>query len=420
MLTTVRLLSDPLPLRRSSLYAAYVVERVLPWVYGRVSLAPVPLDGAGTRYLIADHPIGGVVAVTVGGVATAGWELLQTTDETGHAIALLRLSTGTSEAVAVTVLGRRHAATGALLEQPADILEDLLTQCGWSLAEADLDALREAWPTVALAGVIDEPMTLRAAIATVIETLGADWSASPLRAWDPADGSTPRATLSARALDGVEAQSTHEDLVTRLTVRYGHDWAAGAARAALRLEAPDAVADYGALEAVLDLPWVRTARDALAIGTTHLARRARPRWTLSGQVACGSGWRPGDLLDLQHPWLPAGPARVSRVSRTTQADGLTLTRAAGETPRIVLIGRGALVAADTTGPVSLVYRDGIATFTILDEQGNPLVGARVTLDGTETRTTDPNGQVQFTTTRGEHTLLIEAHGYASVEMVVTV
>jgi hypothetical protein len=70
--------------------------------------------------------------------------------------------------------------------------------------------------------------------------------------------------------------------------------------------------------------------------------------------------------------------------------------------------------------IRVAYRDGVATFTVLDFAGDPLANASVTLDGMLTRTTDRLGTVQFTTSRGLHGLLVVAAGYASMELDVNV
>lgn len=91
----MRLLSDLLPLRVAAdlpRYRADAARRVLPWVYGRVTLAPVPLDDAGLEWLVADHPVVAVESVRSAGKALDGWQLVQRLDETGRAIATIRLT----------------------------------------------------------------------------------------------------------------------------------------------------------------------------------------------------------------------------------------------------------------------------------------------------------------------------------------
>ena len=60
------LLTDKLPLRRASdlpNYRTDAADKLLPWVFGRATLAPVPLDLVGAEWLVADHPCNADFAV---------------------------------------------------------------------------------------------------------------------------------------------------------------------------------------------------------------------------------------------------------------------------------------------------------------------------------------------------------------------
>ena len=68
---------------------------------------------------------------------------------------------------------------------------------------------------------------------------------------------------------------------------------------------------------------------------------------------------------------------------------------------------------------SVLYKDGVATIPVTDENGNPLVGATVTLDGLYSANTNARGEVSFTTSRGPHTLTVYAAGYQPFELGIT-
>lgn len=414
-----RLLSDPVPLRRSSALPAYVEDVTLPWVFGRVTLTPVALDAAGLEWQVADHPIVGVTAVRDGGATVTGWQLIQQLDATGTAVALLRLTRAPENTLAVDVAGRRHPTTGALLEHPADIAEELLTACGWTVGQDAFAILREVYPGVVLGGVLTDSVTLREAVSAVLTSVDADWSAHPLRAFTAAPGDS-LATLTPATCQDASAEATHAGLCNTLRVTYGYDWSANAPRGSLTVRAPAELASQGEITQTLDLPWVRTARDALALATAALQRRARPRWTLRLSVSRDPVYTPGDTVTLAHPWVPAGPVLITTVDHGANGQTLTARRWAGNVPVVELVSRGALLDAAGEEALQVAYRDGVATFTILDDLGNPLANAAVTLDGGQTRTTDRSGVVQFTTTRGVHTLLIVAAGYATQELEVIV
>ena len=425
VVSVARLLTDPLPLRRSVELPRYRADAVLPWAYGRVTLAPIPLDDRGLEWLLADHPIVAVERVTVAGQATTGWQLVQRTDDTGRAIATLRLTQPgkPGDTIAVQLIGRRHPTTGAALEHPADIAADLLRQCGWSVPLDAFHTLRDAFPALALGTLFDRSVTLRAALAAIIEPLGTLWTAHPLSAVVPGT-QPPAGTLGVLQLDDIRATARRDTLATIARVTYAHDWSTGAPRQSLMLHAPEAIDRYGRIETDIELPAVRTARDALAIGAARLADLARPSWVIEASLADrdAAAAQLMRTVTLDHPHAPAGNVTVTARAhdRTRATVSLTLTRPAGPAPRIELMRRGAALDAAAPEPVGITYRDGVATFVITDESGNPLAGASVTLDGTETRTTDREGRVQFRTERGPHTLTVYLAGYDPFEMDVIV
>lgn len=419
---SVRLLSDPLPLRRASAAANFRSAAVQPIVYGRVRLAALPLDAAGLEWLIADHPIVAVERVSVDGKPTDGWQLVQRADPTGQPVALLRLTQAPPRGVAphVQLIGRRHPDTGAALEHPADIAADLLRLCGWPVDADAFQGLRDDYPGVTLGLVLDAPQRLRDALAQVLDPLGAIWRAAPAVGSLRTPGA-PVLRLDEINVDDIRAESSSEPLATRLHVSFAHDWAESLARQTLTLAAPEAEAEYGELAAELELPAVRTARDALAIASRILADRARPGWQVSITLDARAALQPGDAVQLAHPWAPQGAALVLSTALDRERGTLQISAwmPAGDAPQVELLARGQAIDA-AVADNAVTFRDGKASFTIADDHGNPLAGAAVTLDKQETRNTDRNGLVQFTTTRGAHTLDVYAPGFAPFTMEVVV
>ena len=418
------LFSDPLPLRRVTDLPGYRVDhaqRFLPWVFGRATLAPVPLDLMGQEWLVADHPIAAVTRVTVAGKVTQGWQLQQRLDATGHAVAVLRLAQPTTtDPVAVTVSGRQDAVTGALLQSPGGVVRELMRLCGHAEPVDAWSGLDEHVGTIDLGLVLQEPMTLRAALAAVIEPLGMIWRPG----WAGPDApQQPLLTLDLRNTESISARADTALLATTARVLYAHDWAVGGARGALGLGAPDAQAAWGDLPLEIDLPGVRYARDALTIATKTLADRARPVWTIEAEVDDRAGaLRAGQTVALSHPLVPSGLAVVTALTHSREAGiyNVTAKMHTAAPARVVLLQRSGGVDPAGAQPTGVSYRDGVATFVITDDQGNPLAGAAVTLDGVSTLNTNSAGQVQFRTPRGAHVLTVQADGFASFEIEVVV
>ncbi|KQO23498.1 carboxypeptidase-like regulatory domain-containing protein [Acidovorax sp. Leaf78] len=419
------LYSDKLPLRRVEdlpLYRTEAAGRMLPWVFGRATVNPVPLDLLGAEWLVADHPIAGIDRVTVGGLPTEGWQLVQQLDATDRPISVLRLAQPTTAlAVAVTVAGRRHPDTGELLATPAAIVRELLRLCGHTEPRDAWAGLDADYGQTTLGIVFGDEVALREAIAAVVEPLGAMWR--PGWATRRAPG-LPAATLDPSVVETITARADNTRLFTTARVTYAYDWAAGAARASMNLAAPQAVNVWGDLPMQIDLPAVRTARDALAIASARLADAARARWVLDASDVSD---RVGELLvgmtvQVSHPHVPAGLAVLTSVTLDRERGAYTLKAEMHSTsaPRVDLVRRGSALVPSPTQAAPITYRDGVATFTILDDLGQPMAGAAVTLDGLVTANTNPLGQVQFRTPRGAHTLTVRMPGFAPLQLEVVV
>lgn len=418
------LLTDALPLRRATdlpKYRADAADRYLPWVFGRATVAPVPLDLTGQEWIIADHPIAGVDRVTVAGKVTTGWQLQQRLDATGHAIAVLRLAQPTAtDLVAVTLAGRRHPVTGALLSTPGDMVRELMRLCGHTEAAGSWMGLDEHYGQTELGLVFDAPLPLRTALASIMEPLGAVWAPG----WAaPRQPGTPVATLDVMNTHTISVRADNTTLATVARVTYAYDWAAGAARGALRLAAPDTLARWGELILDIELPSVRRARDALAFATARLADSARATWVVQADIDARIGMlQAGQTIELAHPHVPAGLALVTVVvhDRERALLQITATLYTEAAPRIEMQRRNAAIDPAAAAEPSVNYRDGVATFTVSDDQGNPLANAAVTLDGMYTANTDSAGKVQFKTPRGPHTLTVRMPGFAAFEIDVIV
>jgi hypothetical protein len=417
-------LSDALPLRRSTDLPRYRVDAWLPWVYGRATLSPVPLDEAGVSWLVADHPIVGVDQVRIGGIPTEGYQLIQYADETGHPVAVITLTAPPKDgaSLAVSVIGRRHPRTGALLEHPTDIAQDLLQRCGYPVRPDAFSGLRQDEPGLTLGWVIHDTVSLKQALALLFEPLGAYWSMHPTPMARRQHTQPPVARLSARNTESAQAHAKADGLFTQCRIRFAYDWAQNTPRQTLALSAPEAIKRFGRHTIDVDLPMVRTARHALSIGRARLQAMARPLWSLSVDAEIDPPPVLGDTLLMDHPHLPSGLCTLTaaQVRAGVPTHALTLTLPAGDVPTVVVDQMSRAQDPAQADSLGILYRDGVATFTVLDDAGNPLGGASVTLDATETRTTDSQGRVSFRTERGPHTLTISALGYADFELEVMV
>ena len=231
--------------------------------------------------------------------------------------------------------------------------------------------------------------------------------------------------LSAADIADPKTTAQAAGLVTALRLSYDYDWAQGKSTKALLMEAPDAIERYGRTEVGFAADWVHLPRLAYAIATKRLQWLARPQWGMT----FGVPWRlgltltPGQELSIHHPRLPVqGRVLLADVQLDWSRASATVEcwAPAGPVPRIILAKSAEQFTPISPNGVSVIYRDGVATLTILDETGKPLTGAKVTLDNAQTRITDATGRVQFTTPRGKHTILVQASGYAAMQAEIVI
>lgn len=434
-------LTDTVPLRTSVVWGGYKEVRPLPVVYGRAVLSPVPYDATGRRFVLADHAIEGVDKVTRDDAPTTAWAFSNGVDSTGQAVAFLELALPLAEGerLAVSLRGKRHAGHGRLLLHPAEILHDLLAQvCGCPLDWARLDRFRAQTAALAIGGVIADPArSIRQTVDELLLSVGAAWSAGadevamlypgevPVSGSLDAPGALPVGLLTAHDL---AAEAAHEGIVTALRVVYDYDHAAGKPRRALALACPEAIRRYGRIEREWGAGWLRSPRDAQRLGERLLGQMARPRWRVRWQAMLDTdagGARtaqPGGLALLDHARSPlAGLHRL--LSADIDPEGLRVECAVeapvGESPRIVTTALSTAFEPLLQTGASVEYRDGQALFTLLDEAGQAIAGASVTLDGAMTRQSDAHGRVSFPAARGRHTVHVEATGYAPMDIEVT-
>ena len=407
-------LSDPVPLRETSVWPGYDQIAVIPRVYGRARIAPLRYSEAGTVYVLADHPLAGVDAVTLDGSPVSGWRWRNGGDVTGHAVAFLELpeapDTSADLAAEVRGLDGNPAAIVADL-YPRDDLQDFAIYCRNN--------------NLILGGSLAEKTTVRAAIQFVLDQVGCVWSAGlpgfalpfPPPAADPT-----HATFAALDLADWTAEAELSDLVTRVTVPFAWDYAAGKATQSLVLEAKTASAAYGVRESELALPWVTTARQALATATAWLQWRARPLWRLSATV--GVEWaalQPGGWIGATHPRLPqSGRYVLTDVDPGYGRGAVTLAAEApaGAAPAVTIIRQSSAFEPIQTSYTLSPGGDSV-TVTITDETGQPLPGAKVWIDGQGPQTADTAARIRFRATPGDHVLHVEADGRTAVDTTLT-
>ena len=426
-----RPLSDNLPLRTSAVWGGWRDVRVLPWAWGSVTLAPIQYSNDQRVYLLADHPIAGVDEVQRDDVPTLAYDWRNGVDSTGRAVAFLELAQPLAEGerLAVTMRGRMHPSTGVLLQTPAEILYDLLAHLAKASVQwPDLDGYRTETAHLRLGGVLaDNTITIRAAVDQLMQSAGGAWAAAMpgiAITWPPAaDAAAPALRVDQLGAQDLQAATSAQGIYTVIRVLYDYDYAAARYRRAIQLRAPDAVREFGELELEWNAPWLRSPRHAEQLGQRMLAWLARPRWRVTWQQPATADVATGAWVELDHPLSPL-QGRHRLVGADLDLSSASVACAAeapvGHPPAIETMRLSSAFDPVIQPGVTVDIAGSEIIFTARDEQGRPLAGARITLNGGAQRVADSAGRVSFPVVRGRHVLLIEATGYPASEVVVVV
>ena len=422
-----RPLSDRLPLRTTAVWGGWREVQAIPWGWGRVTVTPIQYDDSQRRFVLLDHPIEGVDAVTRDDAPCAAYEWRNGTDSTGRAVAFLELAEPLSEGerLAATVRGRMHPDTGRLLQSPAEVLHDVLANLiGAPVRWEDFDEWRFETEGMQLGGLMaDAAITCRAAVDAIIQSCGGAWSAAmPGIAclWPPtSDESAPAIAVTPLTAKDLQSSCEATGITTQLRVLYDYDHAAGRYLKAIQLTAPDAEKAHGALMLEWPAPWLRSPRHAEEMGRRILSYLARPRWRMTWQqawTADAASIPTGAWAHIAHPLAPVqGSVRLLNATLDLGSATLQCTAcaAAGDAPAIETQRLSSAFEPLLAAGIKVDYAGSEIIFTAVDENGQPLAGCRITLDGgAQVRIADASGRVSFPCARGKHTLLIEADGYA--------
>lgn len=414
------LLSEDLPLRTSAALGDYTEDAVLPVVYGDLSQSAVPLVKlAETEYLVADHPAT-VTAVFVDEQETQGWAAGTKTDITGHAYCAITLAAPPEPGAAITaaVQGKRHAATGALIEHPADVLQDVLALAGKTW---DLSRLKAELPGVRLAGRLDRSQSVRAWLDEITRSCGVVWAERFAAAY-PAPAGVAVASLDARSCTIGAISASIRDAADRLQIAFDHHPAKGAFAQYMELSAkPGPFGAAGAPKTRLEAPWLRQPADAMVLGSRLLARLAGQR--VAVEINTGTAINVGDWIGIGHPALPVDGAQPMMALSLETSPGKPDRRISGEiiwgdAPAITMDSHARAIHPKAAGGVDVAFVNGIATFTILGPEGKPLPNAMVAMDNGAPKKTNAQGKVSFDARPGGHVLAVEANGYVPFEIEV--
>jgi hypothetical protein len=422
-------ISDRIPLRDSTAWAAYRKAEWIPHRYGVCGGALLQYDGTRTRFVWADHPTLAVDTVLADGVVTTGWTARNDVDSTGRAVTFVEFASPVDEGVELIARGRgkRNAVSGVLLENPADVLYDILVNvAGLPYPAARFDEFRAETIDLVVGGSIEDDAPAFTVARSLCESIGAI-CAPDMRGFARLyPGAAAPATTAVDYRASATATCSRAAIVNDLTIRYAIE--AGTPRGAVQYEAPTSIARFGRRERVVDAPWLTSPRAAATVAARQIELLARRRWAIPASNIQDT-IRVGQTVDVDHPVVQAVGAAVA-LSRefdpATETSAIALELPIGAVPALRLIRNSTASSALEPSQSSAQIVNGQVEIVIADTDGTPLSGADCTLDpdgNNITRRSDAAGRVVFpawAATPGQHTVLVRYGDRTLPPIILTV
>jgi hypothetical protein len=416
------LLSEVLPLRTSKSLGDFADDAVLPLVFGDLRNAPFPLVRlSDTRFFVCDHPAQ-VTSVFIDNQEAQGWAQSLESDDSGHTWTVITIAAPVppGSTVSAAGMGLLDPVTGALMENPADVVEYVCALAGRADDFSPLRAECSA-SNLRVAGRITSPQAVKLWIDQILQSVGAIWSYNMGRVYPTSTDPSPVLDLDKSEVGDIVVSASLTDSADILKLGYDVADSSGRAQHFIQLEASPR--RFAGLVKEVVYPWLRTPANAEAIGGPVLQRLAGERYDDSF-VSTRRSIRPGMWVrPVAHPdWPLPGPDPVIMVLSVEIEPDSDSVRVTGEHivgQALITVTAHSIALPDTVqAAIDVAVKDGVATFTITDKDGKPLAHARVALDGGATKTTDAQGKVSFSAAPGQHRIDVEATGYLPFSITV--
>lgn len=422
------LLSELLPLRATKALGAFAEDAALPHRYGNLTSGRfklIRLDDS--TFFVADHPMT-VTAVFVDEQESKGWEQQTKADTIGHTWTVVRLAAPAAADARLSACGtgKRNPRTGTLIENPADICEDIMRLAGRTDAWWDQLRAEAAEEGLRLAGSIDTALSIRAVLDAVLGSAGAIWCPGMARLYPVSTVSGYIAPLDAQKALNIVVTADLDNTADIFRLSYDPDAAGDKSQHYVELTANPSL--YGGVVREEVLSWLRTPGNAETVGRRMLQWFAGERYDVT--FDCGDrSIRSGQWVRLlAHPEWPipgADPyvmvltAEVTPGSKTVKCTGKALL----SLPIVTVTAHSIALPTTREAGVEISIKGGVATLIVFDKDHIPIPGASVGLDGGAAKKTNAEGavlfQIKVAKPPKEHRLAIQAPGkVATVQTIM--
>lgn len=400
-------LYDDLALRTSDVLGDFADTFVLEHRYGDLRKSKMRMGKiTDTLYFLADHPMLSVDSVQDSGQEIKEWRALTKTDKAGVTSTYVELAGEPSRLDAIMTAGgqgKLSSVTGKLIENPADIITDVVKLNGRALS---FPLFREecARRGIKFAGSLDEIKNLRLYIKSILESVGALWVNNNVVLF-------PQDITYAKAINSYTEptyKATSEERAGSVKVAYNYN------------EGSNKYGSFVVVKAV-NSPYVKERVEYckwLRDNTTAIELANRLAGFYAGEVVSvnceieGSA-HSGDAVSLTGAFFST-PFLITEATPRPESTSIIGKLILSKWEKLVLVNYTAELPITQKEGIELEFEDGTLTITIYDTDNKPFVGAFVSLDKGSPKKTNSRGRVSFKTTAGGHVLDIAAPGFESI------
>ena len=420
------LLSEDVPLRTTQDLGDFAEKTPLPQRFGDLTDTPFKLIRlTDVKFVASDHLME-ITGAFTNKAPTLDYQSYTESDDKGHTWQVVEFGTPVPEGDEASAVGRgrRNPKTGALIENPADIMEFMLRLCGRTETFSRLKA-EASVAGVVLAGSVTEIKSIRATLDDIAYSAGAIWTPQDARLYPVVEAVPPLTVLTKMNAQDITAEIDVLDTADILHLSYAFSDSLGKPLKFIELTASPQL--YGGVVQEIVLSWIGSSRVAESVGRRWLHRSAGDRRSVSlssGETAL----RPGSWTELKaHPegGIPGADPKIMVLAVDVNADSSSVQitgEAVLSTPLIKLTAHSVALPPVLGSGVNVVLSGGFAIFTIEDDKGNPIKDAKATLDGGTVQRSNASGQVSFPVVRHDppvaHILRFEVEGKTPVQMEV--
>lgn len=399
-------LYEDIRLRTSDVLGDFAEIFVLEHRYGDLSKTNFRLGKiSDVIYFAADHPME-ILTVQESGQEVKAWRSFTKSDGAGITSTYVELGQPPAQVNSVVTAsgrGKISLLTGDLIENPADIITDIVAINGRVLS---FPLFREECQRLGIkfAGSLDEVKSLRLYVKNVIDSIGGLWVNNNVILYPQ------EITYAEKITSYTEPayKGSTEQRAGSVRVAFNHNEGSNKYGAFVVVRAVGSPYENQRTEFC---KWLRDNRTAIELATRLCKYYAGEHVEVTTEVAGIK--HSGDAIYLDNAFFP----QQFTITEATPRDSFTGVKGdllVSEWETVILDNYTAEIPITQQEGIELEFNDGTLTVTIYDNENKPFVGAFVSLDKGSPKKTNNRGRVQFKTTAGGHVLDIAAPGFDSI------